>query len=74
METMRNEDIRVMWAENYFDVGQVRRVAERVDAVPVIVALAPGGQPGMDTFFDQFDIWIRELNAAFERAEARRSR
>jgi ABC-type Zn uptake system ZnuABC Zn-binding protein ZnuA len=74
IEKMRSEDIRVMWAENYFDVGQVRRVAERVDAVPVIVALAPGGQPGMDTFFDQFDIWIRELNAAFERAEARRSR
>jgi hypothetical protein len=66
---MRSEDIRVMWAENYFDIGQVRKIAERVGAVPVIVSLAPGGQPEMKTFFDQFDIWIRELNAAFERAD-----
>ncbi len=72
VDRMRSEDVRVMWAENYFDVGQVRKVAERVGAVPVIVALAPGGQPGMDTFFDQFDIWIRDLNAAFEQADLRR--
>ncbi|MBN2195310.1 MAG: zinc ABC transporter substrate-binding protein [Polyangiaceae bacterium] len=65
MEKMRKDHIRVLWAENYFDVGTVRKVAAKVGAVPVIVALAPGGQPGMDTFFDQFDIWIRELNRAF---------
>jgi zinc/manganese transport system substrate-binding protein len=67
MEKMRKQHVRVMWAENYFDVGQVKKVAEKVDAVAVIVALGPGGQPGMKTFFDQFDIWIRELNKAFEK-------
>jgi hypothetical protein len=69
MDKMRAQKIRVMWAENYFDIAQVRKVAEKVNAVPVIVALAPGGQPGMKTFFDMFDIWIRELNRAFEQAE-----
>ena len=54
-----------MWAENYFDVAQVKKVAEKVGAIPVIVALGPGGQPGMNNFFDMFDIWIRELNRAF---------
>ncbi len=68
MEKMRTQNIKVMWAENYFDVGQVRKVADKVGAIPVIVALAPGGQPEMKTFFDQFDIWIRELNSAFARA------
>ncbi|MFH1679377.1 MAG: metal ABC transporter substrate-binding protein [Candidatus Eisenbacteria bacterium] len=68
MEKMRVQNIQVMWAENYFDVAQVRKVAEKVNAIPVIVALAPGGQPGMNTFFDQFDIWILELNRAFEKA------
>lgn len=72
VDRMRKEDIRVMWAENYFDVGQVRKVAERVGAIPVIVALSPGGQPGMDTFFDQFDVWIRELDAAFQKADQAR--
>ncbi|MFH0902444.1 MAG: metal ABC transporter substrate-binding protein [Pseudomonadota bacterium] len=66
MEKMQAQNIRVMWAENYFDVAQVRKVATKVNAVPVIVALGPGGQPGMKTFFDQFDIWIRELKRAFE--------
>ncbi len=72
VDRMRSEDVRVMWAENYFDIGQVRKVANRVGAIPVVVALAPGGQPDMKTFFDQFDIWIRDLNAAFEQADRRR--
>jgi zinc/manganese transport system substrate-binding protein len=65
MEKMKTQHIRVMWAENYFDVAKVRKVARKVNAVPVIVALGPGGQPGMNDFFDMFDIWIRELNKAF---------
>lgn len=69
MEKMRNQQIKVMWAENYFDVGRVNKVAQKVGAVAVIVALAPGGQPEMKTFFDQFDIWIRELNNAFAAVE-----
>lgn len=73
MEKMRAQRIRVMWAENYFDVAQVRKVAEKVDAIPVIVALGPGGQPGMHSFFDMFDIWIRELNRAFAQAEKSRT-
>jgi zinc/manganese transport system substrate-binding protein len=68
MEKMRAQNIRVMWAENYFDVAQVKKVAEKVNAIPVIVALGPGGQPDMKTFFDMFDVWIRELNKAFEQA------
>jgi len=69
IETMRKEGVKVMWAENYFDIGQVKRVAERVGARTVIVALGPGGQPGMNTYFDIFDIWIRELLKAFEEAQ-----
>lgn len=68
---MKKQNIKVMWAENYFDVGQVRKVAEKVGAIPVVVALAPGGQPGMDTFFDQFDIWISELLNAFKKVDGR---
>lgn len=69
LDKMRAGNIRVMWAENYFDVAQVKKVAEKVHAIPVIVALAPGGQPGMNDFFDMFDIWIRELNQAFAKVD-----
>jgi len=73
MKKMRAQHIRVMWAENYFDVGTVRKVAAKVDAIPVIVALGPGGQPGMDNLFDMFDIWIGELNKAFAQVQKNKS-
>lgn len=69
MDKMRKENIGVMWAENYYDLGVVKKVAAKVDAIPVIVALAPGGQPGLNTFFDQFDTWIRQLRQAFDRVD-----
>ena len=69
IKKMREMKIRVLLAANYFDVGKVAKVAERVGAVPVVIALAPGGQEGMDTFFDQFDIWIHSLVNAFNKAD-----
>jgi len=58
-------NIKVVLAANYFDVGKVRRVASKVGAKPVITALAVGGEKGMKSYFDQYDIWIRKLVAAF---------
>lgn len=69
IEKMTNMNIHVVLAANYFDQAKVHKVVDRVNALPVVVALAPGGQKGMNTFFDQFDIWIQELNAAFERTD-----
>ena len=66
IDTMNEQDIEVLLAANYFDAGKVQRVAEQTGAVPVIIALAVGGQDGMDTFFDQFDIWIDSLVAAVQ--------
>jgi zinc/manganese transport system substrate-binding protein len=66
VSTMKEQDIRVMLAANYFDAAKIRLVAEQTGALPVITALSVGGQPGMDSFFDQFDIWIGLLCAAFE--------
>lgn len=62
---MKERNIRVMLVANYFDMGKVKTVARKTGATPVMVALGPGGQKGMNSFFDQFDIWIDELLAAF---------
>jgi ABC-type Zn uptake system ZnuABC Zn-binding protein ZnuA len=64
---MRKMKIKVLLAANYFDVGKVKSVAARVGAEPVVVALAPGGQQGMSSFFDIFDIWIARLVAAYKK-------
>lgn len=58
---MRDRGIRVILAANYFDEKQVRGVAGRTDAVPVIVPLYVGGAPGADDYFDLFDLWVTGL-------------
>jgi zinc/manganese transport system substrate-binding protein len=65
---MRKMKIKVLLAANYFDVGKVNKVAKRVGAIPVIVALAPGGEKRIRGFFDQYDVWIARLVAAFKQA------
>ncbi len=62
---MQEENIKVMLAASYFDVAKVKLVADKSGAVPVITGLAVGGQDGMDSFFDQFDIWISSLVEAY---------
>jgi zinc/manganese transport system substrate-binding protein len=70
IDKMRREKVRVLLAANYFDTGKVKFAAEKAGATPVIVALACGGEPGMQTFFDQFDIWIRRLLEGMRKAGA----
>ncbi len=67
IDKMKKGKIKVMLAANYFDVGKVKTVADRVGAIPVVIALAPGGEKGIDTFFDQFDIWLDRLTNAFSK-------
>jgi ABC-type Zn uptake system ZnuABC Zn-binding protein ZnuA len=70
IDKMKKHHIKVMLAANYFDIGKVRSVAKRVGATPVIISLAPGGEKGMNSFFDQFDIWLDRLVAAYTKAES----
>lgn len=58
---MQSQGIKLVFAANYFDQAKVLRVTEKTGAEPVIVGLAVDGMEGMDTFFDQFDIWIGAL-------------
>jgi zinc/manganese transport system substrate-binding protein len=61
IERMRREKVRVLFDANYFDIGKIKFAAEKSGAIPVIVALGTGGEPGMESYFDQFDIWIKRL-------------
>ena len=66
IELMRNEDLSVVLAASYFDPGRVNNVAERGNARPVIVPMQTSARPGLETYFDLFDLWIRELTAAVQ--------
>jgi zinc/manganese transport system substrate-binding protein len=62
---MKQRNIRVLFASNYFDRNQIRLVAERTGATPVIVPENTGGAPGVNTYFDLMNTWLRSLAAAF---------
>jgi zinc/manganese transport system substrate-binding protein len=64
LDLMRNEGISVVLAASYFDSGRVESVARRGDARAVQVPMQPGARPGVQTYFDLVDLWIRELTTA----------
>ena len=58
---MRERDIRIILAANYFDEQKVRTVANRTGAKAVIVPLFVGGAPGVDDYFKLVDYWTAGL-------------
>lgn len=69
VELMRERDIKIILAANYFDEQQIRTVASRVDAIPVIVPLYVGGAQGTSSYFELVDYWISHLVAAAQATE-----
>ena len=67
VEMMRARKIGIILAANYFDEQQVRTVAARVGAVPLMVPLYVGGAEGAEDYFALVDLWTDRLLAAHER-------
>lgn len=68
IELMKRRKLRVLFSTNYYDRNQVRSVAERTGATPVIVPANTDGAPGVETYEALVDIWVTELGAAFAKA------
>lgn len=67
VELMRERDIRIILAANYFDEQKVRTVANRVDAEAVIVPVYVGGAAKTEDYFQLVDYWISGLLQAAEK-------
>jgi len=74
VETMRRNRIRIILAANFFDAQKVRTVADRVNAVPVIVPVYVGGEKGVTDYFKLVDLWVARLLAAGREAEVLKSK
>ncbi|MBN2375092.1 MAG: zinc ABC transporter substrate-binding protein [Sedimentisphaerales bacterium] len=61
VNTMRQRDIRIILAANYFDEQKIQTVAHRVNAQAVIVPIYTGGAPDTETYFKLVDYWINHL-------------
>lgn len=64
---MRERDIKIILAANYFDEQQVRTVAARTGAEAVIVPLYVGGADGVEDYFKIVDYWVDVLLKASEK-------
>jgi ABC-type Zn uptake system ZnuABC Zn-binding protein ZnuA len=62
---MRDRNIRVLFSTNYYDANQVRSVAARTGAVPVMVPSNTGGAEGTETYVALITLWVRALGNAF---------
>jgi ABC-type Zn uptake system ZnuABC Zn-binding protein ZnuA len=66
MELMRREHIPAILSPNYYDRHQVREIAARTGATPLIVPAQVNGAPGADSYHALVNLWITELAGAFE--------
>jgi len=63
---MKERDIRIILAANYFDEQKVRTVASRTSSEAVIVPVYVGGAEGTGDYFKLVDCWIDNLLKAAE--------
>lgn len=61
---MKERNIRIILAANYFDEQQVKTVAARTSAEAVIVPLYVDGAEGTEDYFKLVDCWINDLLSA----------
>lgn len=62
---VRDMNLPVLLAVNYYDQDQIRMVAERTGAAPVIVPMSVDGEPEADTFIDLVSLWVDRITDAF---------
>jgi zinc/manganese transport system substrate-binding protein len=66
IQTVKQNNAKVILTANYFDERKAREIAERINGVAVIVPLSTEGITGVNTYFELMDYWIKNLIAAFE--------
>ena len=64
VKTMRQRQIRIILAANYFSERKVKSISSQVGAEPVIVPLYVGGAPGVNDYLQLVDYWVNGLLGA----------
>ncbi|MCF7973450.1 MAG: metal ABC transporter substrate-binding protein, partial [Phycisphaerae bacterium] len=61
IQKMKEEQLKIILAANYFDQQKIQSVAARTHATAVIVPLYVGGQEDIDDYFALMNYWIEHL-------------
>lgn len=65
LEMMASRRIPALFAANFWDDRQVKTIAARVGATPIIVPEHAGGEEGVDSYFELVDAWVSRLAETF---------
>jgi zinc/manganese transport system substrate-binding protein len=68
LQTMKDRQVKIIWAANYFDEHKVQATASKAGAVPVIVPLYVEGVPEATDYFALMDYWVDHMLAAAKEA------
>lgn len=71
VEEMKKNNVKVVLAANYFDEFKVKKICNKVGAIPVIVPMYVGGAPGTENVFKLTDYWIDKLSNAFKQVSGK---
>jgi len=69
VQEMKKNNVKVLLAANYYDIDKVNRICKKVGAIPVIIPMFVNGAPNTDNVFKLTDLWIGDLNKAFQKAD-----
>ncbi|MBN2137592.1 MAG: zinc ABC transporter substrate-binding protein [Sedimentisphaerales bacterium] len=64
IEMMRDKNIKIIFAANYFDRQKIKTIADRTGAQAIIAPLFVGGAEGIDDYFKLVDCWVNSLTEA----------
>lgn len=59
-------DLKIMLVGNYFEKNTPRKIEERAGIRAIILPISVGGEEGIDTVFDLFDLWVETINRVLE--------
>jgi len=69
INSMKNNNVKVIIAANYFDESKVKKISQKVNATPVIVPLYVKGNEEIDDIFKLYELWVAKLKSALVESE-----
>ncbi len=65
IRSMKENNVKVILAANYFDENKVKNICAKVGATPIIVPMYVNGTKGVDDVFNLVAMWVGSLKNVF---------
>jgi ABC-type Zn uptake system ZnuABC Zn-binding protein ZnuA len=66
LKQMKQHNVKIIFAANYFDKRKIKEIAEKIGGTAVIVPLSVTEDPGTSSYVKLVEYWIKQLRTAFQ--------